>query len=225
LNNTETYTGPTTVSNGTLQVNGTLDTSSAVTVCLNGILAGTGTVNGAVAVQTNGTIAPGADAIGTLALGSLNLAGNMRVRVNRSGFASDKTVGTGSLNNTGAGTVLVTNTGAALQPGDAFTLFNKAVVGGDNLMVVGAGASWSNRLADDGTIVVSSTNPPVMGTMLSGPTLTLGWPGYPGWLVQSNSAGLAATSNWFVVPNPGNVTTLDITVTAQTNVFYRLVCP
>ena len=225
LNNSETFTGPTTVSNGTLQVNGSLDASSIVTVCSNGNLAGTGTVNGVVTVQANGALAPGASAIGALTLqSSLTLAGNIKVRIDRSGFASDEAIVSGPINNTAAGFVIVTNTGAALQAGDAFTLFNKAVTGGDTLKVVGAGVGWKNQLAANGTIVVSSTNPPVIGAARSGAILTLSWPGYPGWLVQSNSVGLTST-NWFVVPNSGNVTTLDITIAVKTNVFYRLIQP
>ncbi len=223
--NIETYTGPTTVSNGTLWVNGQLDAASTVTVVAGGVLGGTGTVNGAVSVNAGGTLAPGAASMGTLNFNSgLALAGNLKARVDRSGSASDEAVVSGPLNNSGTGTVLVTNTGAALQAGDTFTLFNKAVTGGDTLKVVGAGVAWNNQLAVNGTIVVSSTNPPAIGTSLSGRTLTLSWPGYPGWLVQSNSVSLTST-DWFVLPNSGNVTTLDITITGKTNVFYRLVQP
>jgi hypothetical protein len=85
---------------------------------------------------------------------------------------------------------------------------------------------WSNQLAVNGLIVVSSTNPPTIGTSLSGLTLTLSWPpDYFGWVVQSNSVSLTST-NWFTVPNTGNATSYPITITsARTNVFYRLVQP
>ena len=227
LNGVEAYTGPTTVSNGILQVNGSLDALSFVMVCSNGILAGTGTVNGAVTVQTNGALAPGGASFGTLYFSrSLDLAGNVKVRVDRSGFASDQANVSGPLNNIGAGAVLVTNMGAVLQLGDTFAPFSKAVTGGDNLKVIGAGVGWNNRLAVNGTIMVSSTNPPTMVTSLSGSTLTLNWPSdYFGWVVQSNSVSLTST-NWFTVPNTGNATSYAITITsAKTNVFYRLVQP
>jgi len=225
LNNIETYTGSTSVSNGTLQINGTLNGSSVVNVCSNGILAGTGIINGPVSIQRGGLLAPGTASMGTLTLRSnLDLAGNMKIRVDRSGFTSDKAIVSGPLNNTGAGTVIVTNTGETLRAGDTFILFNKAVTGGGNLKVAGAGVAWNNQLGIDGTIIVASTNPPIMGTALSGSTLTLSWPGYPGWLLQSNSVSLTAT-NWFAVPDSGVVTTLDILATARTNVFYRLLSP
>ncbi len=161
LNNTETYTGPTTISNGTLQVNGSLNAASAVTVISNATLAGTGTINGAVAVNAGGAIAPGASSIGTLNINNnLTLSGNIKVRVNRSGFASDKAAVSGVLTNAGTGTVTMTNAGAALQTGDTFFIFNKALSNGAALKVSGAGMSWQNNLAVDGTIV--ATGPVVL---------------------------------------------------------------
>jgi len=67
--------------------------------------------------------------------------------------------------------------------------------------------------------------PSVLGAMVSGSTLTLGWPNSPGWLLQSNATGLA-TTNWSMVPGSGNVTNLSIAIDPGVgNVFYRLVAP
>jgi len=67
--------------------------------------------------------------------------------------------------------------------------------------------------------------PAVLGAMVSGSTLTLGWPNSPGWLLQSNATGLA-TTNWSMVPGSGNVTNLSIAIDPGVgNVFYRLVAP
>jgi fibronectin-binding autotransporter adhesin len=227
LSNIETYTGPTTVSAGTLQVNGQLNASSVVTVRSNSTLSGTGTINGPITINAGGALAPGAASIGTLTVNNnLTLAGNVNVRVNRSGSTSDKASVSGTLSNSGTGTVVVTNTGAAFQVNDTFAVFNKAVTGGATMKVIGGGVGWSNQLAVNGMIVVSSTNPPTIGTSLSGLTLTLSWPpDYFGWVVQSNSVSLTST-NWFTVPNTGNATSYPITITsARTNVFYRLVQP
>ena len=60
LNNTETYTGSTTNSAGTLQINGSLAAASVVTVSSNATLAGTGTINGPVTIVPTGILAPGA---------------------------------------------------------------------------------------------------------------------------------------------------------------------
>jgi fibronectin-binding autotransporter adhesin len=159
---TETYTGPTTVSNGTLQVNATLDPASAVTVSSNATLSGTGIIQGTVAVNAGGTLAPGAASIGTLNINnSLTITGNIKVRVNRAGSASDKAVVSGVLTNNGTGTVTVSNLGSTLQVGDTFSLFNKALSNGAAMTVIGGGVAWGNNLAVNGSIVVVS--PPDVG--------------------------------------------------------------
>jgi autotransporter-associated beta strand protein len=67
------FSGPTTVSGGRLEVDGSLSPSSVTTVMSGGVLSGTGTV-GPVAVQSGGRIAPGTLA-GSVAAIILN--GNM----------------------------------------------------------------------------------------------------------------------------------------------------
>ena len=227
LNNTETYTGPTIISNGTLQVNGSLAAGSAVTVATNGNLGGTGTVGGNVTVNQGGAIAPG-DSIGTLAVsGNLAINGDLKIEVNRAGSTSDKANVGGTLSNTGNGTVKVSNLGAALQVGDAFTLFNKPMTGGGTMKVVGGGVVWNNQLAINGTIVVASTGGPTLSSTFVSPTLTLNWPaGYLGWLLQSNSVSVAST-NWSTVPNSGNATSFAATIdtTKANGVFFRLIEP
>jgi autotransporter-associated beta strand protein len=70
LTGTSTYTGATTISRGTLLVNGTL--TSAVTVSSGGALAGSGNV-GAVTVSSGGTLAPGTSS-DTAILSTANVA-------------------------------------------------------------------------------------------------------------------------------------------------------
>ena len=60
----------------------------------------------------------------------------------------------------GAGTMLVTNAGGALSVGDSFMIFNQPVLNGQALSVVGAGVTWTNRLAVDGSIAVVKLTPP-----------------------------------------------------------------
>src|SRR6185369_9518135 len=73
LTGTHSYTGVTTVSAGTLLVNGVTDTS-AITVT-GGTLGGNGLITGPVTIQSAGRLAPGTS-IGTLTISnSLSLSG------------------------------------------------------------------------------------------------------------------------------------------------------
>ena len=188
LNNTETYTGPTTVSNGTLQVNGSLNAASAVTVSSNATLAGTGTINGPVTVNALGTLAPGAS-IGTITLnGGLTLNGNLLFEVNKSLSPQSNDVATvsGALTNGGTGTLTVANLGPALAVGDKFKLFNKPLTNGAALTVTGGGIGviWANNLAVDGSITVLPSAPP---TIITQPTTRA--------VAQGSSATLSVTAS------------------------------
>jgi autotransporter-associated beta strand protein len=228
LTGNNTYTGRTSVSNGTLRVNGTV--AGAVLVAANSTLGGSGTINGDTTIVASGNLAPG-NSIGTLTINNnLTLAGNLGIEVNRSGFASDKAIVSGTLANTGTGTVTVTNIGATLIAGDTFALFNKAVANGNALTVTGGGAVWTNNLAVDGTIAVVtpiSSTPTNLSYSVTGNSLTLSWPlSHLTWTLQSNSVSVASSSSWFAVPNTANATQFVITVDpTKSNVFYRLVAP
>jgi hypothetical protein len=193
-------------------------------------LAGTGAINGPVTVLPNGILAPG-NSIGALTINNnLTLSGNLDIEVNRSGLASDNVSVSGILTNAGAGRVVVTNLGAALVPGDTFTLFNKALASGNAMTILGGQVVWTNKLAINGTISVAATvatTPTNISYSVSGNTLTLSWPdNYISWSLQSNSVGLASTANWFTVPNSSTATHFVITINpARSNVFYRLVAP
>lgn len=232
LSNAETYTGPTAVSNGTLRVTGQLG-AGAVTVATNGVLGGIGTIGGPVTVLAGGSIAPG-NSIGTLTINNnLTLAGNLNVEINKSASPnSDQVSVSGTLNNTGTGTVTVTNLGPSLAPGDSFMLFsnNKPLANGAALTITGGGAIWTNKLATDGTIAVVApiaTTPTNISYALSGNSLTLSWPfNYITWTLQSNSVSVVSSSNWFAVPNSASATQITVTVDpAKSGVFYRLVAP
>jgi autotransporter-associated beta strand protein len=66
-----TYTGPTTVTAGAFQLDGSLSGSSILSVASAGILAGSGTASGAATIS-GGTLSPGSTT-GVLSLGSLTL--------------------------------------------------------------------------------------------------------------------------------------------------------
>jgi autotransporter-associated beta strand protein len=99
LSGMNTYTGPTTVSGGTLVVNGSIG-SSAVTVNTGGVLAGTGTV-GSTTVA-GGTLAPG-DAVGTMTIkGNLSLNSASTYLIGVTPGAADQAAASGTASLAGA---------------------------------------------------------------------------------------------------------------------------
>ncbi len=180
LSNTETYTGLTTVGDGTLLVNGQLGSGSVIVT--NGVLGGSGTIPGAVTIQAAGTLAPGNEALGTLTINnSLTLLGSVFIEVNKSSSPSNDVISvTGALINNGTGIVTVSNLSTALVAGDRFQIFNKAVQNGNNLSIVGGGSTsvtWVNNLAVDGSISVASTvsqQPQITSTSVSNGNINIG---------------------------------------------------
>ncbi|NLG19581.1 MAG: hypothetical protein GX556_19860, partial [Fibrobacter sp.] len=96
LSNTNTYTGATTVSYGTLMITGATNSSSAVSVAIGANLGGTGTVAGTVNVAAGGIITPGNGGAGTLKTGALIL-NNTSVLNYELGTARDSIKVTGNL--------------------------------------------------------------------------------------------------------------------------------
>jgi autotransporter-associated beta strand protein len=74
LSGVNTYTGATTINDGTLNVSGSTAAGSAVAVNSGGTLGGGGTVGGAVTINSGGTVSPGTSP-GTLTVGSMTFEG------------------------------------------------------------------------------------------------------------------------------------------------------
>lgn len=145
---TQTYTGTTTVSGGSLLVNSTLNTqTSAVTVGGNGTagtptLGGTGTINRPVVIAAAGTgvighLAPGAASgvtIGTLTVGStltLNGMGDFEVDKTGGTLTNDQVIGLTAAPDVTGATLNVTITGGGFAAGDKWKLFTWS--GGGNI--------------------------------------------------------------------------------------------
>jgi autotransporter-associated beta strand protein len=232
LSANNTYVGITTVSNGTLVVNGA-NASSSTYVAI-GTLGGTGTFAGPVTTDPGTTLAPGAF-VGTLTVNSdLTIGGNIAVEVNKSlAQSNDLVVVTGVLTNIGTGTLTVSNLGSALVAGDTFTLFSQPLGNGGALTIAGpSGVTFTNKLAVDGSITVLSvpvtvnTNRPVVSVTVSGGTMNLAWPTNLGWRLQTNSVGLSATGSWFDYPGSTTLTNVSILINqARPQVFFRMVYP
>jgi len=235
LNAINTYTGPTEVGGGTLLVNGQID-AGAVTVT-NGALGGTGTILGAVTIQSPGSLSPGAS-IGSLTINNnLALNGNLLIEVNKSlAQSNDFTTVTGTLINGGTGTLTVSNLGPALAVGDKFILFNKAVQNGSALTVTGGGVTWNNNLATDGSITVAAiapSQPPLItSTVLSGGNITIsgtnGTQGAQFYVLSSTNLTLPRNSWTPVLTNnfgAGGSFSVNIPVSSEPSRFFLLQLP
>lgn len=129
LSGINTYTGATTVNGGTLEVDGSIASSSGVVVNSSGTLAGSGSVSTA-AVNASGTLAPGnsTNPSGTLSInGNLTLASSAFYLVQISGTSASKAnvTGTASL----GGTAQVALTGSS-QLAHGYDILHSAGLGG-----------------------------------------------------------------------------------------------
>jgi fibronectin-binding autotransporter adhesin len=126
LSGTSTYAGATNVTAGTLLVNGGLS-GSVTTVSSGATLGGSGTVPDVTV--SGGTLAPGANGIGTLSTGSLSLNASSTSRFeltlgnsSAGGGLNDLVAITGNL--TLDGLLQVVELGGALNASDTYTLFD-----------------------------------------------------------------------------------------------------
>ena len=241
LTATNTFDGVTIVSNGTLEVDGSI-ANGGVTVS-GGILTGSGTIAGAVMVN-GGTLAAGTVAgIGTLTINNtLDLTGGTAtMRINKTGSVLTNDNVQGLFGLTYGNTLKVTASGNALAAGDKFKLFYSPAYNGSysafNLPALAGALAWdTSQLATNGSIqvVASSVNttPPTLANAISGGNLILSWPAdHTGWrlLVQTNhlAAGLSSNTNdWTTVTGSSatNQVSLPVDATKATE-FYRLVYP
>lgn len=130
LDGENTYSGPTAVASGTLLVNGSLDSGSAVTVAPGATLGGNGTIPGDVSAK-GATIVPGNGGTGTLRMGSLVLDSSSHITV-QLGTSSDSLVIAGSVTLDG-GVTIVANSG--FKPGTYRILTYSGTIRNDSLVV------------------------------------------------------------------------------------------
>lgn len=198
LTGPNTYTGATTVEQGTLLVNapGSLAAASAVTVGNTTLLAGNGTIAGPVTVESGGTLGGSLTLNGPVTINpggrldatdpslpsvnvtsTLTLEGFIDLSIDRtrSPKASNLTI-SGSL--VRGGTMRILNTGPDLQLGDTFTVtISAGTLNGSFastlLPSLGYGLAWNtSQLASNGTITVVANTGFTASTTTLTPTTT-----------------------------------------------------
>ncbi|WP_435636042.1 Ig-like domain-containing protein [Pseudomonas solani] len=123
LSGSNTNSGTTTVSAGTLVVDGS--TASATTVANGATLAGSGTLGGDVVVQSGGTLSPGGAGVAILTVnGNLTLASGSTLALDINGTTAgtgyDRVVVNGTVDVSGA--ALAVTHGYAAGSGDSYTV-------------------------------------------------------------------------------------------------------
>ncbi len=182
LSGANTYTGNTTITNVTLNVNnesGSATGTGNVTVQNNGTLSGAGSLAGSVTVNSGGTFAPG-NPLGVLTIGdnlTLVAGSTTFLQVQHAPLTNDIVQVGGVM--TAGGTLIVTNTGGtALAAGDSFQVSSAASYGGSfaavMLPALGSGLVWNtNSLNSAGVVSVVALVPKISNVALSGTNLVL----------------------------------------------------
>lgn len=149
------YTGPTTVSGGSLYINGSLATG-AVTVQSGGRLGGSGSIGGAVTINSGGVLAPG-NSIESLTTGTLSFlnGSTYEYEIDSSAalsLAADFTKALGDLSLAGTvdlSIIDLAGSPTAFNEGTTFSLINYTGSWNNGLLTVGG-----SEVADGGTFTV-----------------------------------------------------------------------
>jgi autotransporter-associated beta strand protein len=168
------YSGLTVVSNGTLVVNGILGTNTVA--AYGGTLRAAGQIRGSVVVANSASFKPGlASGIGALIINkdlTLGSASTTTMRLSRDTGVNNDTV-TGIGNFTAGGALTVTDIGTTqLSPGDTFTLFGATAYLGNFSVVnlpngnIPVGYGWdASQLGINGTIKVVPVTQPALNPL------------------------------------------------------------
>ena len=241
---TNSYTGNTVITAGTLALGAT----AAIATSTSLIIAG----GAGLDVSANPFVLGGAQVLtnsGSTAVlnGNINASAGKVSLTYASGTPSFN-VTNGTLTLAPTSTVKVYNTGAALAAGSykliskavtgnvgsvAGTLPSSAVVVGGNGVAVGATnalqiTSGELFLVVTQPVTVNTNSAPIVSTT-SGSTLTLTWPtDHQGWRlqVQTNNLTTGISTNWYDWPGSTNTTSVSISMDPNApTVFFRMIYP
>jgi autotransporter-associated beta strand protein len=196
-----TYIGTTTVSQGRLNISTANPLSTSISVAGGATLAGEVTTTNSLTLNANSTLLIDPATPGSLVAATV-AAPSAPVNI---AFASAPAVGV---------PVLVVSSTGGISASPA----NFQAVG------VSGGTFYTTNSGNDLMFVVATS--PSLTFSFSNNTLTMSWPGYLGWIAQSNAVSVANSNAWFDIPGSSGVTSLVITPSpSETNVFYRLRSP
>jgi autotransporter-associated beta strand protein len=178
LSGINTYAGATTVDGGILRVDGSIETSSGVTVNANGALMGTGAVGG-TAINSGGSLRGGNGTAGT----SLAILGNLAFQSGAYYLVQVNPATASSVNVTGSATLGGATVNAVFAPGSyvakQYTILTAGSVSGTfgSLVDTNLPSNFHTELSYDGThaylnLILSFVAPPGHG--LSGNQQSVG---------------------------------------------------
>jgi autotransporter-associated beta strand protein len=223
LAGTNSYLGPTTISAGTLLVNGVIGNNSVTATA--GTLGGSGIIKGPVSIQSGGRLALG-PSLATLTISnSLTLAGTTTMKLNAIPNTNDSILGLTTV--TYGGSLTLTNLTGTITGTNRFKLFSASNYTGTFISLTpspGPNLAWNtNTLAIDGTLRVVSTVPTAISALLSSNLLALSWPAdHIGWRLQVQTNSVTG-ANWSDIPTSINTNQIIIPFDpANSSVFYRL---
>jgi autotransporter-associated beta strand protein len=218
LSGTNTYSGTTTVSGGTLSVDGVNRGAGMITVSAGGTLGGIGIIHSPVTIAAGGALAPGNTntPMATLSISNtLVLAGTTTMDLNKSGTTLTSDLITNISTLSLGGTLQLNATGDALAAGDAFKIFSFAAANGAiaafDPPTPGDGLMWdTSTLKTDGKIRVSvaqASRPGIGSILLSG-----------GKVILTGTNG-SASGNYYVLSSTNVALPLSSWTSIGTDVF------
>ena len=188
LTGAQRHRGTTRIEGGTLIQNGThaqdkdhtgtYFTPGQYIVCSGATLAGKGSTEAPVVVESGGTLAPGDHGIGILTVKNnvtLNSGSVLSIEVNRSNKSNDRLTCQGKL--TAGGTLQVTLTAGSYQVGDVLTIFSAKTYSGSFDAIEpqspAEGLAWdTSTLMTDGKLRIKTAGTTAIGSITTDCTVT-----------------------------------------------------